>query len=350
VNEDRQRSVPLLYQFAVDAGQIPPSAASATPAIDITTAQESVFYKPSYTINWQEVARAGEAYIDRQCNTFLTALDTLEKSRRTTLANLNSVQSATIGMMGLLKTAQQAIGITGVAFGLAASLFDLTTSTVLYQLPATSVMAIVEAQRQYFRNQETAEHASLEWHNITNRAAASARLYNYVQYCAPLTIEANITKVLNRIGIDTDGNLVVGPTLPAASGPSPVFVQEGTGAPPAPRPSGALPVHEEASSLGPKKPPPPPVTKCRPPEVPNVLKRKQDVKTFVFNLAIKAKRDAVSLGTLNSIFSAVGVTTASTAPVVKGNAIINFVQDNVCTVTQMDKLSKDLSGVRTQPF
>jgi hypothetical protein len=225
VAQERARSVPLLYQFAIDAGQLPPVPGNAAAAVgDPLVAQEVAL---SQVRDWKKVTLAGEAYIDKQCNDFLTALDVLEKSKKTTLANLNSVQSATVGIMGLLRTAQQAIGITGVSFGLAAALFDQTASTVLYQLPASSITAIVEAQRQSLRYQETAEHASLEWTNIDNRAGASGRLATYIQYCAPLTIEASITKVLNRTAIDSAGNLVVTSTPPAAAGGTPAPVQPG---------------------------------------------------------------------------------------------------------------------------
>ena len=187
---------------------------------------------------------AGEAYVDKQCLDFLTALDVLEKSRRTTLANLNSLQSATTGIMGLARAAQQTMGITGIAFGLAASLFDQTVSTVLYQLPASSVTAIVEAQRQSLRNQESADHATPEWQNIDDRPSATGRLYTYIQYCAPLTIEATITKVLNKTGINENGDIVINPTPPAATGGSPAPIQAAP--PPAPAP------------MPPPPPPPPP--------------------------------------------------------------------------------------------
>src|SRR6185312_15057456 len=216
---ERAKAVTLLYQFAIDAGQVPPApGVAAVPDANTLAAQEIALTRVA---NWKKVTLAGEAYIDKQCQDFLAALDVLEKSRRTTLANLNSLQSATTGIMGLVRTAQETMGITGIAFGLASSLFDRTISTVLYQLPASSVTAIVEAQRQSLRNQETAEHATLEWQGIDDRPSASARLYVYIQYCAPLTIEATITKVLNKTGINERGDIVVTPTPPAATGGSP---------------------------------------------------------------------------------------------------------------------------------
>src|SRR6185312_9678598 len=100
---ERAKAVTLLYQFAIDAGQVPPApGVAAVPDADTLAAQEIALTRVA---NWKKVTLAGEAYIDKQCQDFLAALDVLEKSRRTTLANLNSLQSATTGIMGLVHRA-----------------------------------------------------------------------------------------------------------------------------------------------------------------------------------------------------------------------------------------------------
>lgn len=212
LNAQQQNEIPLLYSFALEAKQINlipagggPPAAPATSLVDQQIALQNVQ-------DWSAVILVGEGYIDRQCQHFLAALDRLEKEKKTTLADLNLVQSATVGIMGLALAAQRAIGITGIAFGLAAGLFDTTTSTVLYQLPVASVSSIVEAQRQSLR----ADEAEI-LPTIKTPGLAAARLGTYIQYCVPLTIETNIAKVLSHSMAGPDQQIITSPTRAAVT-------------------------------------------------------------------------------------------------------------------------------------
>ncbi|HET7884278.1 MAG TPA: hypothetical protein VFL55_25550 [Acetobacteraceae bacterium] len=210
IAEGRADAVPLLYAFALEAGQVQPTADSTAPfpAVDVNAQQIALL---DHAINWSAVTLVGEGYIDTQCNRFLEALNELERSKRGTLANLNAVQAATIGIMGLALAAQNAIGIVAIAFGLTASLIDNTTSVVLYQLPASSVRTIVLAQRDVLRADESEILV-----RINNQGLASARLSEYVQYCVPVTIEANVASVLNRAK-EQNGRIAVDPATPAVT-------------------------------------------------------------------------------------------------------------------------------------
>lgn len=227
---DRTDSVPLLYAFALEAGQIPPPVNSAQPFPAVDSGQQQIALITN-RIDWPAVTLVGEGYIDAQCGRFLTVLDELERSKRATLANLNAVQSATVGIMGLALAAQKAIGIVGVAFGLAASLVDNTTAIALYQLPASSIRAIVRAQRDSLRLAEGPPANVLA--KIDNQGMAAARLAEYIEYCVPVTIEGNIGSVLSKSGTDRMGRIVTAPTPPAvtsALAPAPVIsgIPEGT--------------------------------------------------------------------------------------------------------------------------
>ncbi len=180
--QSRANAVPLLYEFAIRAGE------PLNPAETELAAQQAAL---SGVIRWGRVTEAGESYIDEQCQDFVAALDRLERSKRATLSGLNVLGSATVGIMGLAQAAQKSIGIVGVAFGLASSLFEISVSTVLYELPATSVSSVVQAQRDVLRIHEAAVLA-----NIDTQDRAMARLNAYVSYCSPVTIEANIGKLL----------------------------------------------------------------------------------------------------------------------------------------------------------
>jgi hypothetical protein len=66
-------------------------------------------------------------------------------------------------------------------------------SSVLYQLPAASVASVVQAQRDVLRSGEAAGLAAVD-----SQGGAVARLNEYILYCAPVTIEANIGKLLTN--------------------------------------------------------------------------------------------------------------------------------------------------------
>ena len=209
VAAERLNDVPILYEFAVEANAVKPAMvfqdgggnqAGQFPAADIRSQQ--IALSSVSEAGWRNITLVGEGRIDSHCTRFISALYALEKEKKATLANMNAIQSATVGIMGLALAAQQAIGITGVAFGLAASLFDNTTSAVLYQMPAQSITSIVLAQRDVLRKDEEVALA-----HVTNQGMASARLAEYTRYCIPVTIEANISNVLGNAKAGKDGGI-----------------------------------------------------------------------------------------------------------------------------------------------
>ena len=206
--------VPMLYNFAIDAGQIPPPNSTIPFAAPDLPSQKLALLQVT---DWRAVTLVGERYIDRQCDQFITTLHDVEWSKKTTPANLNTIQATTVGIMGLALAAQNTIGIVGIAFGLAASSFDTTASTVLYQLPASGVTSIAAAQQQYLRANEAATLSS-----VSNQSLAVARLNEYLHYCVPATIEENITKVLNNTR-GTEAGIETSLTTPAVI---PLFVHD----------------------------------------------------------------------------------------------------------------------------
>ena len=211
VAESQGESIPLLYNFALQTGQLTPVAGRPFPATTINDQQLALLG----IRDWSAVVLVGEGYIDAGCSRFLAALDELERSRRATLANLNALQSATVGILGLAIAAQKTIGIVGIAFGLAASLVDNTSATVLYQLPASAIRAIVRVQRDSLRLDEGGNGSALR--AITNQGQAVARLAEYVQYCVPVSIEANVARVLNNSVITDRGAITVLDTTPVVT-------------------------------------------------------------------------------------------------------------------------------------
>jgi hypothetical protein len=210
VAESQADAVPLLYAFALQTGQIRQKAGETFPATDPGLQQAALL---DGGIDWPTTTLVGEGYIDTQCDRFLGALNELERTRRGTFASLNAVQSATIGIMGLALAAQKAIGIVGIAFGLTASLFDDSTSIVLYQLPSSAIRTIVKAQRDVLRQDEQLPNGVLA--RVTNQGLASARLGEYIQYCVPVTIETNVASVIGSTAVGPNATIITGPTRPA---------------------------------------------------------------------------------------------------------------------------------------
>lgn len=195
VQAQLRQQVPLLYFYAYQAGVLTSDRTSGkypTFTTKLDEQQEALLTVPRQ--GWIAVAQAGESSIDTICVKYESALYQLDRNRRTTLSNLTTIQSATVGIMGLALAAQKTIGIVGIAFGLAASLFDTTVSSVLYQLPPVSVVTIMNAQRNIFRSEENVTNT--EWTSIQSPIGVAKRLGEYIRYCTPVIIEANVAKVL----------------------------------------------------------------------------------------------------------------------------------------------------------
>lgn len=214
VRADQQRRASMLYPFAFQAGVLrEPNGSVVTYTTDL--AQQQAALSAVFGTQWQEVAWAGEVFIDALCRHYVNALYELDRDRRTTLTGLNIVQSATVTVLGLTLASPLATGLVGAGFALASGLFDTAVSSMLYRLPPASVVSIIEVQRQALRAQEAPGNPS--WDRIVNASAASERLDVYIQHCSPVIIEANIARVLDRTTLDAAGNLV-SQTTPAIAG------------------------------------------------------------------------------------------------------------------------------------
>jgi hypothetical protein len=222
-----RQQIPLLYTYAYEAGLIttdanPPdeltslkkSDRAVSPSLsDVTISTEETQLLKLTASDWVLVAQAGETSIDLSCSRYESALYALDKNRKAILANLNATQSASVAIMGLALAAQKSIGIVGTAFGLAASLFDTTVNSVLFQLPPASVVSVIDAQRDVYRSKET--QANADWAGITNPIAVVKRLNEYIRYCTPAIIEANVGKLLGQTKFDPNTLKLTAETEPA---------------------------------------------------------------------------------------------------------------------------------------
>lgn len=206
------RSGPATRMTATAVSNTVNQAATAPSTAEMASVLTQI---PRTAGNWQPLVLVGESYIDLQCSNYLEAVRLLYRQKQEGDTSLTSLQSATVGIMGLAEAAQKAIGIVGISFGLAQSLFDTHLSSYLYRLPPSSVSSIVESQRQILRAVETGQVPASACANLNNEAAALRRLQEYITYCTSVVIEDNVSKVLNTSTAGASGTKITSTTTPA---------------------------------------------------------------------------------------------------------------------------------------
>lgn len=158
--------------------------------------------------NWTLIVQAGMNDIDRRCDEYLTWLDDRKRSQVPILKQLGDTATATQAIMTIAGTGANAIGIVGVAFGLAANTFTNINSRLLYEVNHSTVQSIVLGNNNRFRQ-------DLMGVNINNRPAAIYALRSYLRLCMPYTIETQINNAVTLFE--------VGGVASAGANPSPLI-------------------------------------------------------------------------------------------------------------------------------
>jgi hypothetical protein len=97
--------------------------------------------------------------------------------------------AATIGILGLVGAAAQAVAITGIAFGLASATVDNVSKGLIYELPATAVAQLV-------RDMQRAYKGALPSGGYADRPSAFLALRGYIEICLPVNIETQVANAL----------------------------------------------------------------------------------------------------------------------------------------------------------
>ena len=146
---------------------------------------------PTSSGEWRSFVFAGINYVDGECNRYLSALDRFYRAKNATTQQLALTGAATLGILGVVGAAAQAIAITGIAFGLASSTVDNLSKGVIYELPATTVIQLVRDLQQSYK-------AGIPETGYTDRASAFLAIQGYIEICLPINIE---TQVANAVKI-----------------------------------------------------------------------------------------------------------------------------------------------------
>ena len=167
--------------------------------------------EPATPAEWGKFVRAGFLAADSQCGAYVKALYDLEIARRTTIQQLGLIQTATMGILGVVEAAREAIAITGIAFGLTQNTVDNLSSGLLYELKPPAV-------EQLIGQLKTAYVTSLTEVNWQDRPAAFSTLRGYIALCTPPVIAARATSAV------ANANVVVERTNNAVAAPPRVVI------------------------------------------------------------------------------------------------------------------------------
>lgn len=146
--------------------------------------------QPSSPDQWRAFVLAGITYVDGECNKYLSALDRFYRAKDVTNQQLALTGAATLGILGLVGAAAQAVAIVGIAFGLASATVDNVSKGLIYQLPASTVIQLVRDLQQGYKGALAPGYP--------DRASAFLAIQGYIDICLPVTIE---TQVANAVKI-----------------------------------------------------------------------------------------------------------------------------------------------------
>lgn len=144
---------------------------------------------------WRIFVRSGINYVDTQCNEYLEALNRFYRAKNTTKQQTVLAGAATMGIMGAVSVAAQALAITGIAFGFAAASIDNLAGGLIYELPAADVTQLV-------RNMQTTYKSALPAAGYDDQPSAFAAIQGYINICMQSTIETQVANAVKQAKLD----------------------------------------------------------------------------------------------------------------------------------------------------
>ena len=162
--------------------------------------------------DWNLIVQAGMNDIDLRCDEYLTWLDNRRRSQAPVIKQLGDMSSAAQAIMTIAGTGASAIGIVGVAFGIATNTFTNVNSRLLYDVNNSTVQSIVLSNDNRFRQE-------LLGVTINNRPAAIYALRSYLRLCMPYTIETQINNAVTffQVGGVASQNAIRNPLISATN-------------------------------------------------------------------------------------------------------------------------------------
>lgn len=162
---------------------------------------------------WGIFVRSGINYVDTQCNQYLEALNRFYRAKNTTKQQTVLAGAATMGIMGAVNVAAQALAITGIAFGFATASIDNLAGGLIFELPAADVTQLVRTMQQTYKGALPAD-------GYKDQPAAYAAIQGYINICMQSTIETQVANAVKqaRLGVQK-GNASTGAAPVVQVGP-----------------------------------------------------------------------------------------------------------------------------------
>lgn len=153
---------------------------------------------PNYYYN---VTVAGFSYVDALCADYFNDLFVLERNRQAVKGGLNAFGQTTSAILAVTNASSLSMAIVVQAFGLATTMTDIVANTFLYRLPPATTLKFVRELQGAYRAGVFAGKSQ-----ITTKTQAFDKIQEYLSYCLPPVIEANL---IEHVGA-TEAVAVVG--------------------------------------------------------------------------------------------------------------------------------------------
>ncbi|MEO1473563.1 MAG: hypothetical protein AAFS03_06425 [Pseudomonadota bacterium] len=147
---------------------------------------------------WRQVVDAGLLYVDQECDQYFAALFWFDRYRDSAKEGIALTGAATAAALGIAQAAANAISLTAVAFGLAGSLLDTSSNSVLFAIDPAPLR--VAAQRS-----QAAYRQSIERTSYTNQAAALGAVQGYLALCLPASLETLVNRSVTTAAVEPTG-------------------------------------------------------------------------------------------------------------------------------------------------
>jgi hypothetical protein len=159
------------------------------------------------SVNYYPVAVAGFNYVDQVCDTYLVALFKIDKRRDRVVGGLNA--GLTVASAALtLENATEYMSLLTTSFGFATAMTNSVAASYVFADQPELIYATVEKMRRKFRANARARATT----HFESEPAAYGAVREYLSYCLPPIIEANISGLVasaNAVSVDDTNSLSV---------------------------------------------------------------------------------------------------------------------------------------------
>lgn len=140
---------------------------------------------------WAEVARAGFLHIDRQCSIYLNQIYRFDRQKTALRSGISAIGQTASAASFATGASALTLTVLSQAFGLAGSLVDISSDSLLYRVPFERIRSVTETLRTSYKAAFEAEKSS-----VNSAVSALSHIQSYLELCLPPRIEAEILDFL----------------------------------------------------------------------------------------------------------------------------------------------------------